>query len=84
MQAPIASADPESAGFHLLPPAFGILIAPWRLSSARFWFRSRTIEHLIRLASIRASADATYGQVEEYRSRQEPSGEAASFSPSRT
>lgn len=66
MTAPIPSMDPEYQGFYMVPPLFGMLPAPWRLSTGRFWGRLHTVEYLIRLAAIWATADETYGQIEEH------------------
>jgi hypothetical protein len=56
--------DPEYKGFYLVPPLFGILPAPWRLSTGRFWGRLHTVEYLIRLAAI--WAPNPYDQIEEH------------------
>lgn len=43
MTVPIPSMDPEYEGFYLLPPLFGMIPAPWRLATGRFWGRLHTI-----------------------------------------
>lgn len=65
MTVPIPSMDPEYEGFYLLPPLFGMIPAPWRLATGRFWGRLHTIEYLIRLANLWSVADNLYGQIEE-------------------